>query len=55
MNKRIGLFKMDSCLNDGVLEYSYKMKKGISRVEGGIYILKGMNFPDEIIDGIREQ
>ena len=58
MNKRIGLFKMDARLSEkdaNVLEYTYKMKKGISRIEGGIYILKDMNFPDEIIDGIREQ
>lgn len=32
-----------------ILEYLYKMKKGISSVKGGINVLYAMNYPDEII------
>ena len=30
-------------------EYTYKLKKGISNIKGGVKILKDMNFPKEII------
>ena len=35
------------------IKYNYKMKKGISKVKGGILILEEMNYPCEIIDTIR--
>jgi len=35
------------------LEYTFKMKRGISRVEGGIQILREMNYPDEILRSIQ--
>jgi hypothetical protein len=43
-------YKMDVIENKDSIEYTYKIKKGISIVEGGIYILKEMNYPDEILD-----
>lgn len=39
---------------DGIFEYTYKMKKGISKIQGGILVLKGMNYPDEIIETINK-
>lgn len=36
-------------LPDGSLHYTYKMKKGISRIQGAVKILKDMEYPDEII------
>jgi len=35
--------------NTNMLEYLYKMKKGISTVKGGLNVLYAMNYPDEII------
>jgi DNA mismatch repair ATPase MutS len=39
---------------DGEFVYTYKMGKGISTLEGGIAILKTMNYPAEIINTIEE-
>lgn len=52
---RIQNYKMDvKELNDGKLEYTYKLKKGISKIQGAITILKQMDYPQEIIDTIRD-
>ena len=40
-------------LDDGGLKYTYKMKKGISKIEGAVKILEQMEYPDEILDTIR--
>jgi DNA mismatch repair ATPase MutS len=34
--------------------YTYSMKVGICYLEGGVEILKEMDYPDEIIQSIRE-
>ena len=39
-------------LPDGNFEYTYKMKKGISKIKGAIRVLKDMDYPKEIIDSI---
>ena len=33
--------------------YTYKIKKGISKVKGGIKVLKDLEYPDEIINKIK--
>ena len=33
-------------------DYTYKCKKGISNIKGGIRVLKDMEYPDEIINNI---
>jgi hypothetical protein len=38
---------------DGGLIYTYKMKKGISTIQGAVKILQQMNYPEEIIETIR--
>ncbi len=43
--------KVDS---SGGIEYLYKIKKGISKIQGGIEILKMMNYPEEILQDIRD-
>lgn len=51
-NKRIENFHMDvekSELNS-TIKYTYELKKGISTVQGGIQILKDMNYPQKILD-----
>lgn len=52
-HKRIANYKMDViCNTNGELKYTYKLKKGISSIEGGIQILKQMDYPKEIIEHI---
>lgn len=46
-------YKMDVIETPDGLEYTYKIKKGITKIEGAIYILSEMNYPNEIIDEFR--
>ena len=43
-------FHMVSKKNNNIIEYTYKFKKGISTVKGGINVLYNMNYPKEILD-----
>ena len=44
---------MDVKINqDGSFNYTYKIKKGISKIKGGVRVLKDMNYPSHIIDNI---
>ena len=52
---RIVNYKMDvDMTEDGRFKYTYKMRKGISKIKGGIMILEEMQYPTEIIDMIRK-
>ena len=53
-SKRIANYKMSVKLTDRNIEYTYKMREGISKVRGGVLILEGMNYPKEILDLIRK-
>lgn len=39
-------------INDNFI-YKYKIKKGISKIRGGIKVLKDLNYPDDIIKNIK--
>jgi len=39
-------------LADGTYEYTYILKKGISKIKGGIRVLKDMGYPTEITESI---
>jgi DNA mismatch repair ATPase MutS len=39
---------------DGSFEYTYKIKKGISKIKGGVRVLKDMNYPEHIIKTIED-
>jgi len=52
-NARIQNYKMDVDLNNDKITYTYKIKKGVSKVHGAIKILEEMNYPAEIIDTIK--
>ena len=53
---RVQNYKMVvNVLEDGTFDYTYKIKKGISKIKGGVRILKDMNYPDEIINTIEKQ
>ena len=42
-------------LENGTFDYTYKIKKGISKIKGGVRVLKDMDYPGEIIDTIESQ
>ena len=49
-SKYIQNYKMDvNVLDDGKYEYKYKIKKGISHINGAIRVLKDMDYPEEIL------
>jgi len=58
-------FKKSSCIEnykmevnvreDGTFEYTYKIKKGISKIKGGIRVLKDMDYPAEIINTLEKR
>jgi hypothetical protein len=53
-SKNITNYKMDVLLKEkGELEYTYKIVKGISKVQGAVRILEQMNYPKEILDDVR--
>ena len=52
-SKNICNYKMGVGQDGDKLIYSYKMKKGISKIQGGINILRDMNYPEEILDSIK--
>ena len=37
---------------DGTFKYTYKIKKGISNLKGGLRVLKDMDYPEDIINTI---
>ena len=53
-SKKVQNYKMDVSFDDqGKITYTYKMKKGISKVQGALLILEDMNYPNEILDSIK--
>jgi len=52
-NARICNWKMDAKESeDGNIEYTYQIVKGISTIQGAIKVLRDMDYPTEIIDSI---
>ena len=49
-NKQVQNHHMHSTVINDKIKYYYLLKKGISRVKGGIHVLTDMNYPQEIID-----
>ena len=46
-------YKMEVIVRpSGSLTYTYKLKKGMSRIKGGVRVLKDMNYPTKIIETI---
>ena len=48
-NKNIENNNMETNLIDDEPQYSYKIVKGISKIKGGIMVLKQLNYPAKII------
>lgn len=52
--KEIRNYKMDVEVNDqGEIRYTYRIKPGISKIQGAIRILEDMNYPTEILQEVR--
>lgn len=52
-SKKVENYKMVVNINSNdSFDYTYKCKKGISNIKGGIRVLKDMEYPDEIINNI---
>jgi hypothetical protein len=54
-SKLVNNFKMDVKKKKGKLIYEYKLKKGISKIQGAVNILEEMNYPKEILDSVKEE
>jgi hypothetical protein len=48
-NKRIQNFSMKTVKKNDSFEYTYKLVEGISKIKGGLKVLKDMNYPKEIL------
>lgn len=47
-------YKMNvEILENGALKYTYKLKRGVSKIQGAIKILEQMNYPSEIINSVK--
>ena len=49
-HKQVSNYNMETKIKDYIPEYSYKMVKGVSKIKGGIMVLKQLNYPTKILD-----
>ena len=47
-------YHMDTVATDKDFDFTYKIKKGISKTKGGIKVLKDLNYPKNIIENIKQ-
>ena len=52
-NKKIKNYNMKTIKTSDNFEYTYLLEKGISKVKGGLKVLKDMNYPQEILDNTK--
>jgi DNA mismatch repair ATPase MutS len=52
-NAKIQNYNMKSLKKNDNFEYTYLLEKGISKIKGGLKILKDMNYPQEILDNTK--
>ncbi len=54
-NDRVRNYKMNVRVSDtGNIEYLYTIKRGVSKIQGGVEILKMMDYPEEILNDIQQ-
>ena len=52
-SERVQNYKMEvRVLENDIFEYTYKMKRGISKIQGAVRVMKDMEYPEEIINGM---
>lgn len=49
-NSKLHNYHMITNKKENIINYTYKLKKGISKVKGGIQVLTDLNYPKEIIE-----
>ena len=52
-HENIQNYKMNVIEKDGSFVFTYKMKKGISKIHGALKILEDMEYPDEIVQDVK--
>jgi DNA mismatch repair ATPase MutS len=52
-NKKIKNYNMKSEKKNDNFEYTYSLEEGISKLKGGLKVLKDMNYPQEILDNTK--
>ena len=52
-NKKIKNYNMKTIKKNDNFEYTYLLEKGISKIKGGLKVLKDMNYPQEILDNTK--
>jgi hypothetical protein len=52
-NKKIKNYNMKTIKTNDNFEYTYLLEEGISKVKGGLKVLKDMNYPQEILDNTK--
>jgi DNA mismatch repair ATPase MutS len=52
-NKLIKNYNMKTLKKNDNFEYTYLLEEGISKVKGGLKVLKDMNYPKEILDNTK--
>jgi hypothetical protein len=52
-NKKIKNYNMKSLIKNDNFEYTYLIERGISKIKGGLKVLKDMNYPQEILDNTK--
>ena len=53
-NEHIQNYQMNVIQENDKFVYTYKMKKGISKVQGALQILEDMEYPTEIIQEVKK-
>ena len=48
-NKKIQNCCMETIVHQDNPQYKYKIIKGISKIKGGVCVLKNLNYPDDVI------
>ena len=41
------------CLDNETYNYTYEMKRGISKIKGAAQVMRDMDYPEEIINGMK--
>ena len=53
-NKHTKNYSMKINKKDSTIEYTYKLKKGISKIKGGIHVLEQLNYPTTIVNSTKD-
>jgi DNA mismatch repair ATPase MutS len=52
-NPRLKNYNMKTIIKNDNIEYTYLIQDGISKIKGGLIVLRDMNYPKEILDNTK--